>query len=326
MTDSKNENSILIVCADLQNTNFLSELLSGEGYKVKSCSTQAEAKEILLQEQFNLVIADFEAHQMNGIEICKFIRSNYRIRHISVIMLMNSKDPLNKIKGIYAGADDYIETPFDPGELLVRIKASLVRLTRDLDANPLTKLPGNVSVMKELEERVKTNVPLAVGYVDLNKFKEFNDRYGFERGDTIISHTAVIIMNALEKNGSQTDFLGHIGGDDFILISTPACVDEVCKHIIADFDKTVTSYYEQEDLANGYIIARNRKGEMTKIPLLSISIGVTTNEHLKFTHIAAIIQNATELKHFAKTYGGSIYLKDRRQKPGTDPSQSSSPL
>ncbi|MFA6217901.1 MAG: response regulator [Candidatus Omnitrophota bacterium] len=321
MNDTKNENTILIVSADPQNINFLSELLSGEGYTVKGCSTQEEAKEILLKDQVNLIIADFEAPRINGIEICKFIRSNYRIRHISVIMLMNSKDPLNKIKGIYAGADDYIETPFEPGELLVRIKASLVRLTRDLDANPLTKLPGNVSVMKELEERVKANAPLAVGYVDLNKFKEFNDRYGFERGDTIISHTALIIMNALEKHGAQGDFLGHIGGDDFIFISTPACVDMICKHILTNFDKTVISYYEQEDLDHGYIIARNRKGEITKIPLLSISIGVTTNEHLKFTHIAAIIQNATELKHFAKTYGGSIYLKDRRQRNDTNPPQ-----
>lgn len=313
MADLIIEGNILVVAQDPQTQSLLSELLNGEGYKTLICSTQTQAKEALSKEPFNLLICDFESPDIiNGIALCKFIRNSFLLRHMSILLLMNSKDPLNKIKGIYAGADDYIETPFDAGELLVRVKASLVRITRDLEANPLTKLPGNVSLLKELEERIKNTVPLAVGYIDLNKFKEFNDSYGFDCGDQIISRTAQITINALQTLGNTSDFLGHIGGDDFIFITTPDCVDEVCKSIIHDFDKAVISFFKEEDVRQGYIVAKNRRGDLCKIPLLSISIGVATNEHKKFSHIAEITQIATELKHYAKTLGGSVFVKDRR--------------
>ncbi|MDD5730774.1 MAG: response regulator [Candidatus Omnitrophica bacterium] len=315
MSDLLAESNLLIVIEDAQTRTLLFELLSGEGYKTKACANQEEAKTILNQESFNLLICDFESPHINGIEICKSIRSNFRLRHINVILLMNSKDPLNKIKGIYAGADDYIEMPFEPGELLVRVKSSLVRITRDLEANPLTKLPGNVSLLKELEERIRAQLPLAVGYLDLNKFKEFNDRYGFEKGDKIISHTAAIVISALQQYGNSTDFLGHIGGDDFIFITTPSHVEEICKKILSDFDNTVLEYYDADDRKKGYIIAKNRKGELCKIALLSVSIGVSTNERQKFSHIAEITQISTELKHYAKTLGGSVYVIDRRSRP-----------
>jgi diguanylate cyclase (GGDEF)-like protein len=307
------ESTILVVVRDQQINSLVCELASGEGYKVKSCQSQAEAKELLDKESFTLIISDFQAPLINGIELCKYIRSNFRLRHLSVILLMNTKeDPLNKIKGIYAGADDFLEVPFEAGELLVRIKASLVRLTRDLEANPLTKLPGNVSLSKELEERIKAQLPLAVGYVDLNKFKEYNDKYGFEKGDKIIFHTASIIMQSLQKWGNATDFLGHVGGDDFIFITTPDCAEVICKQIVEEFDKTVLSFYNEEDIEKGYTMAKNRRGDLCKIPLLSVSIGVSTNENRKFIHIAETIQIATELKHYAKTLGGSVYVKDRR--------------
>ncbi|TBR18450.1 response regulator, partial [bacterium] len=221
MNISTIENNILIVAQDPQDQEFLSALLKGEGYNTDVCSSAAEALEKLKQGNFNLVTSDYDTPRINGIELCKSIRGNFRLRHISVILLMNTKDPLSKIKGIYAGADDYIERPFEAGELLARIKASLVRLTRDLDANPLTKLPGNVTLSRELEERIKTQKPIALGYVDLNKFKEFNDRYGFEKGDSIIHHTAMTVMEALGRRGNASDFLGHVGGDDFVFITTP---------------------------------------------------------------------------------------------------------
>jgi len=312
MNEIVTEGNILLVVEDALTQRFLTELLSGEGYKVKACSTQTEAMETLAQEHFNLLFTDFESSRINGMELCKHIRNSFLLRHICVILFMNSKDPLNKIRGIYAGADDYVETPLDPGELLVRIKASLVRLTRDLEANPLTKLPGNITLLKELEERIKTKVPVALGYVDLNKFKEFNDRYGFERGDKVISYTAMVIINALQRWGNVTDFLGHVGGDDFIFITTPDCVDEICKKIVDDFDKDVVSFYDNDDVQKGYIVAKNRRGDLCKIPILSISIGLVTNENHKFSHFAEIIQIATELKHYAKTLGGSTFVKDRR--------------
>ena len=266
------EDSILIVVGEVETQDFLSALLIGEGYKIKTCATQEDALEILTKESFSLIISDYQSTYINGIEICKAVRSNFNLHYITIILLMNNNDPMEKIKVIYAGADDYIDKPFQPSELLARVKASLVRMARDLDANPLTKLPGNVSILKDFEARIKSQEHFAVGYLDLNKFKEFNDRYGFELGDRVICHIASIIIKALEKFGSSSDFLGHIGGDDFIFIVPPDSVDQICTQIIESFDKSIGNFYNEEDRKRGYIITKNRLGQLCKISVLSLSV------------------------------------------------------
>ena len=312
-TATSSEGNILILVEDNSTQQLLSELLNGEGYHTATARTPVEALEILNREAFNVVVLDFESPRIKGMDFCKLIRKNFRLRHLNLILLMNTKDPLNKIKGIYAGADDYIDKPIEPAEFLARVKSSLVRMTRDLDANPLTKLPGNVTLLRELEARTKAHTPMAVGYSDLSKFKEFNDRYGFEKGDNVIAHTAAIIGKALEDLGNATDFLGHIGGDDFIFITTPDCLEAVAKRIVEDFDKTIVSFYDDEDRKQGFIVNKNRMGQLCKIPIMAIGIGVATNEYHSFSHIGEIIQIVTELKHYSKTLGKSIYVKDRRR-------------
>ncbi|MBU0549066.1 MAG: response regulator [Candidatus Omnitrophica bacterium] len=309
------DGNIIIIVNETESREFLSALLMGEGYKVQAFSNQADGLEVLTKskETFNLVMTDFQATYINGIEICKAIRGNFTLRHMSIIALMDKKEPMEKIKVIYAGADDYIDKPFEPGELLARVKASLVRMSRDLDANPLTKLPGNVSILKEIEARIKTQNPLAVCYLDLNKFKEFNDRYGFEMGDRVIKHIALLIIDALEKCGKTSDFLGHIGGDDFIFIINPDCIDQVCGNIIAEFDRNILDYYNEEDRKRGYVIMKNRVGQLCKIPVLSISIGIVTNESRPLNHVGQVIQIGNEVKNYAKTFAKSIFVKDRRK-------------
>ncbi|HQJ14860.1 MAG TPA: response regulator [Candidatus Omnitrophota bacterium] len=307
------DDSILLVVSEAESQQFLSALLMGEGYQVTICKNQAEGLAVLDLEAFNLVISDFSSQGVNGIELCKYIRTSFALRHISVILLMEGKDPMAKIKGIYAGADDYVEKPFDPAEFLARVKASFVRMTRDLDANPLTKLPGNISLMKELESRIKSNQLFAVCYLDLNKFKEFNDVYGFEAGDKIISFTAQTIIKTLKGHGTQTDFLGHIGGDDFIFISSIDNWENLCKTVVEEFEKGKLQFYNEEDRSRGYIVAKNRQGAVTQVPLIGVSIAVITNEIRTFTHVAQLSSIAAELKHYAKSLGGSVYVKDRRK-------------
>jgi len=307
------DDSILLVVSEAESQQFLSALLMGEGYQVTICKNQAEGLAVLDLEAFNLVISDFSSQGVNGIELCKYIRTSFALRHISVILLMEGKDPMAKIKGIYAGADDYVEKPFDPAEFLARVKASFVRMTRDLDANPLTKLPGNISLMKELESRIKSNQLFAVCYLDLNKFKEFNDVYGFEAGDKIISFTAQTIIKTLKGHGTQTDFLGHIGGDDFIFISSIDNWENLCKTVVEEFEKGKLQFYNEEDRSRGYIVAKNRQGAVTQVPLIGVSIAVITNEIRAFTHVAQLSSIAAELKHYAKSLGGSVYVKDRRK-------------
>lgn len=307
------DGNILILSEDSQTQGFLSDLLNQEGYATTAAKTPSDALGILSGGQFHLVILDFESQHIKGVEFCKTIRGNFRLRHLNLILLMDTRDPLNKIKGIYSGADDYIDKPIEAAEFLARVKSSLVRMGRDLDANPLTKLPGNVSLLRELEERVRARAPLAVSYLDLSRFKEFNDRYGFEKGDEVISTVATIISRALEELGNAADFLGHIGGDDFIFITTPDCVEDVCKKIVADFDRAIVSFYDEEDRRTGYIVTKNRAGQLCKVPIMSISAGIVTNEDTQFSHIGEIIQTITELKNYAKTMGKSIYIIDRRK-------------
>ncbi|HNQ49924.1 MAG TPA: response regulator [Candidatus Omnitrophota bacterium] len=307
------DDSILLVVSDDESQQFLSALLMGEGYQVTICKNQTEGLAVLDLEAFNLVIIDFASPGISGIELCKYIRMSFALRHISVILLMEGKDPMAKIKGIYAGADDYVEKPFDPAEFLARVKASFVRMTRDLDANPLTKLPGNISLMKELEIRIKSNQLFAVCYLDLNKFKEFNDVYGFAAGDKIISFTAQTVIRTLKQSGAPTDFLGHIGGDDFIFICSVDNWENLCKVVVDEFEKGKLQFYNEEDRARGYIDARSRQGAVTQVPLIGVSIAVITNEIRTFTHVAQLSSIAAELKHYAKSLGGSVYVKDRRK-------------
>jgi diguanylate cyclase (GGDEF)-like protein len=307
------EANILTIIHEKWTSDFLTALLTGEGYRVKTFSNQDEAMQTLLEEQFRLVICEFRDEGIDGIQVCKAIRRNFALRYIPIILLIRGKDPMDKIKGIYSGADDYIEKPFEPAEFLARVKASLLRTTRDLDANPLTKLPGNVSILKELESRIKSKEKFCVGFSDLNKFKELNDRYGFERGDKVILFTAEVIIKALETLGKGTEFLGHIGGDDFIFITTPGCIDAISNGIIEGFQKNISDFYDEADKTQGYIIAKNRSGEVSQIPIMSISIAVVSNELRSLDHVGQIIQIGAELKNYAKTFRKNIYIKDRRK-------------
>jgi diguanylate cyclase (GGDEF)-like protein len=313
MIPQPNEGNILLVIDEQEQREFITLLLIGEGYKVKTAQNLSEATGILAKESFNLIITEFRSGEIDGLQVCKTIRQSFALRHIPIILLIRSKELMDKIKVIYAGADDYIEFPFEPGELLARIKASLWRASRDLDANPLTKLPGNASVLKELESKINSGEPFAVSYLDLNKFKEFNDYYGFERGDRVILHTGSIIINALEKFGGPSDFLGHIGGDDFIFITSPDSVETVCSEVIRQFEKDTPTFYTQEDANRGYIVVKNRAGELCRIPLLTLSIGIVSNEYKTLDHIGQIIQLSTELKNYAKTFSKNIFVKDRRR-------------
>ncbi len=307
------ESDILIIVERKDEQDLLDALLTGEGYSVIRSSGIGEACALLNERVVSLVISDFRSPSINGLEVCTYVRGKYNLRHLTIMLLMPDKDPMAKVRGIYAGADDYIEKPFDNSEFLARVKALLTRVSRDLDANPLTRLPGNISVLKELESRLRSGELFSVSYLDLNRFKEFNDRYGFELGDQVISHTGQIVIRALEKLGNPSDFLGHIGGDDFIYISTPDKAEALAGMIIEEFERDVRGYFSQEDRDRGYLITRSRTGEVMQVPLLGISIGIMTNEQRTFKHVGEISQVAAELKRYAKSKGGSVFVKDRRK-------------
>lgn len=304
---------ILIVDDEPDILDVLKLTLQEEKYRVIEAKDGVEALEMVKKKGPHLIILDFKMPRMNGDEVCKTLKNDILLRHLPIIMLTSKREVSDKVKGIDAGADDYIVKPFEPAELLARVKMILRRTTLDLDANPLTRLPGNVSILNELENRIEKKKPFAAAYLDLDKFKIFNDKYGFERGDEVIRETARLIIRNIRELGNPNDFIGHIGGDDFVFITTPDKCDGICLKIIKEFDDLAPSLYSPEDREKGFIIGKDRRGHNYKAPILSVSIGVVTNEHHKITHVAQLVQIGTELKSYAKSMQeGSHYIKDKR--------------
>jgi diguanylate cyclase (GGDEF)-like protein len=258
------------------------------------------------------VIVDYNMPKMNGPTMVSIIKKDILLSHLPIIMLTGKSDVSDKVSGIDAGADDYMVKPFEPRELMARIKMILRRSERDLDANPLTRLPGNVSILNELQARIDKKIPMAVAYCDLDKFKVFNDKYGFRHGDEVIRDTARLLILSTQELGNADDFIGHIGGDDFVVVTTPDKVEGICAKIITEFDKMSPAFYTEEDRAAGYIVGKDRKGVEQKFGLLSISIGIVSNEKRELTHVAQIGEIGAELKEAAKRIEHSSFIKDKR--------------
>ncbi|MBI3323200.1 MAG: response regulator [Candidatus Omnitrophica bacterium] len=303
---------ILVVDDEPDIRDVLRLTLETEGYEVHEAADGQEAVQKVRKVNPALILLDYKMPRMEGPELCQILKKDLLLQNLPIIMLTSKGEVSDKVEGINAGADDYVTKPFDPPELLARVRMILRRTARALDANPLTRLPGNVSILEELQARLKSGKPLAVCYMDLDKFKALNDTYGFERGDVIIRAVAKILLLTMREIGTLDDFLGHIGGDDFVLVTRPVAADRICQRVISEVSRMAPSFYDEEARRRGYIEARDRDGQVRKFPLLTLSIGVVTNEQRPLTHVAEIAQIGAELKEWAKEKGGNRWVKDRR--------------
>lgn len=303
---------IVIIDDDPDIRDVLNITLTEEDYEVLEAPNGEEGLNLIKNKAPNLVIVDYKMPKMDGPTLCSIVKKDILMSHLPIIMLTGKGEVSDKVSGINSGADDYMVKPFEPQELLARIKMTLRRTQRDLEANPLTRLPGNVSILNELQSRIDKKMPLAVAYIDLDKFKVYNDKYGFSHGDEVIRETARLLIRAVQELGNPDDFIGHIGGDDFVAVTTPDKVEAICSKIIGEFEKISPTFYNEEDRTAGFIIGRDRKGVEQKFALLSVSIGVVTNEKRALTHVAQIGEIGAELKEAAKAIERSSYVKDKR--------------
>ncbi len=304
---------ILIADDDPDIARFVEVNLQLDGFEVMVANDGEEALRMALENQPALVLLDVMMPKMDGVEVCRHIRADRRTAGMNVIMLTAKSLGADKIAGLTAGADDYIIKPFDPLELVARVRSTL-RRTREMRAqSPLTGLPGNVSIEAEVTRRVGEHAPIALCYADLDNFKAFNDHYGFLRGDQILVFTANVVSQAATELDPDA-FVGHIGGDDFLIITTPGAVEPLCQKIIERFDAGVPSFYDPEDASRGYIEVENRQKVLHRFPLLSISIGVAVADpQAGLDDHRRLAETATEMKAFAKTQEGSVYAIDRRR-------------
>jgi len=289
------------------------DLTLTEHFEVIQAANGKEGLEVIKAKTPALIICDYMMPVMNGKEFVRTIKKDILLQHIPVIMLTGKGEAKDMVGGIEAGADDYIVKPFDPDTLLARIKMILRRTVRSLDANPLTHLPGNTSIMEELQKCIDSKKLFAVGYADLDKFKIYNDKYGFEKGDEVIRETARFLIKVVREVAGPESFIGHIGGDDYVFISDNDIMDGLCTKIIEQFDEMAPQFYNDEDRTAGYIIGKDRLGNEIKTGLLSISIGVVSNSTRDITHVGEISEIGAELKKFAKSFHKSNFVRDQRK-------------
>ena len=284
------------------------------GFRVVTARDGEEALQKVEEENPDLMLLDVNLPGKSGREVLQILREGILHVHLPVIMLTARGELADKLAGIEAGADDYITKPFDSTELIARTRMILMRTSRGLDANPLTKLPGNISINREVKRRLRNKEKFSFLYLDLDNFKSFNDHYGYERGDITIKTTASLVIKAVEDEGTSNDFIGHIGGDDFVVITGPEKAEVICQRIIEQFDRGILRLYDEEDRKKGYIAGKERGGKRNKFGIMTMSIGVVTSRPEEITHSAEISRRGAELKEKAKALPGSRYaLREEKQ-------------
>jgi len=306
---------ILVVDDDRNLRKIISTNLELAGYEVVLASSGQEGLDLLEAGSYDLVLLDVMMPYMDGYEVAGRIRAHHNpsISHLPIVMITAKGETEDKLRGFDVGVDDYITKPFGSQELLARVRAKIRRIEVDASLSPLTRLPGNLSIEQDLKGRIASKQTFAVLYLDLDSFKAFNDIYGFAHGDEAIQLVAGIATGTVRRFGAVDDFVGHIGGDDFIIATACERAEEIADEIVKTFDRDIRCLYNAQDLHQGYIETRDRRGSLNRFPIMSISIAIVTNEQRAFSRYAEIGEIAAELKRYAKSQPGSLFVKDKRK-------------
>jgi diguanylate cyclase (GGDEF)-like protein len=287
-------------------------VLTSQGYEVLIAQNGDQLVRMAQERIPDLVLVDLMMPYLDGYEAIRQLRNDTRTAHLPMVILTAKSTPDDVVTGFETGADDYITKPFNIPELLARIKGHLRRAAQRPVRNPLTDLPGNILIAEELKYRLKQPEPFVFMYIDLDNFKAFNDTYGPARGDRVIRLMADVLVEQVQAHGAEGDFIGHIGGDDFVVVSRPAVFDTLSQQIIGAFDQRVRTLYDEEDLARGYLQGIDRQGMPRQFPIISLSIGAVTNRQRTFEDHEEMSRVAAEMKQFAKQQPGSSYAVDVR--------------
>jgi diguanylate cyclase (GGDEF)-like protein len=301
---------ILVADSDPELLCAIEAALRAEGHEVVTATTGWEALRVARDQLPWLLILDATMPDVSGYEICRRLRSDWRFADRGIMLLTYESLPKHRSFGLAAGADDFVLKPLDLVELADRVRLTQRRLAELRSSSPLTGLPGNVFIQRELERRVAAGGLVALLYVDLDHFKAYNDHYGFLRGDEAIRALAGVLQRSLE--GRTDAFLGHVGGDDFVVLVRPDEAERTAEEIISGFERIVSDLYEPEDAARGWFEVVDRRGNKRRQGLLTISIGVATNVGRAIGDHRRLVDLASEMKEFAKSRPGNYVAVDRR--------------
>jgi GGDEF domain-containing protein len=275
-----------------------------------------EVEAIVLRGHPCLLFVDGNDGSGDGVGLVRRLKLDAFTAIVPVTVLAADHHPEQVQAWFGVGADEVITGIFSPAEQRARLDAMLVRTERDVSVHPSTRLPGTTEIEREIRRRLESNQEFAVCYADLDHFKEFNDRYSYYDGDRVIYLLSRILHDVVKGLLGARGFVGHIGGDDFIFIVPATEISGACSEILDVFDTLIPLQYNDQDRRAGYFFGKDRRGQLHRVPLMTLSIGIVTNRHRKFAHPAQVSELATEMKSYAKTLPGSVFVVDRRQ--GTD--------
>ncbi len=305
-------NAKILLADDSATLRFLvAEVLTDAGFTVVEAEDGQQAVEKIYKENPELLILDYDMPKKTGFEVVREVRSRTGYLHTPIIIFTADTHKSTKMEGLGLDIDDYLNKPADGDEIVARVKLLLKRNKQKMDSNPLTRLPGNPSIQARVENEIASGRKFAVLYCDLNNFKAYNDKYGFAAGDrALIAFSAIIVKAAAQDPGA---FVGHIGGDDFIVVCSFDKAQPIAQAITQQLDEAAPSFYNEQDRAQGYMQSVNRKGETENFKFLSVGIGIVHNTQRPLTSFAMVSNIGSELKCLAKRHeGASYYVLDRR--------------
>ncbi len=305
---------IALLTPDCFNTQEDKLCLEAKGHTVLSKKNLTQAMDELLADPPDLVIIQKDLPNDLSKGVIQTIKNDLQMALMPVILVVSEQDLMagGLDWNIYP-VDDIIDLDAKIEELITRIELALARTHRVADNNPLTKLPGNSSILKNIQEVINSKAAKSVGYVDIDNFKPYNDRYGFARGDEVIRMVARVLVNVVKEFCGNDGFVGHIGGDDFVFIVPTNKVEAVCKNIIKHFDSLITVFLDEDDLKAGCFVSKDRKGRIQRFPLTSLSIAVVPLDGDRFKHYGEVTVVAAQVKKKVKQFPGSNFLIDRRR-------------
>jgi len=281
---------ILIVEDDIDISNMLRIYFESQGYEPKVALKGREALEICRRELPNLVILDIMLPDIDGYEVCRRLRDNLRTSHIPIIFLTQKDERSDQIAGLELGADDYVTKPFDLQLLLLRVQGALRRAGWLNLTSPVTGLPSSKLVEEQLRQIIRRD-DWSVLYIGINHIDGFNDVYGFVAGDDVLRFTAMLLIDVVDEQGTGSDFIGHIGGDDFLIISTPDASPEIKARLVQRFNEEVQTFYGFRDREQGFV-----EVEGQQMPLMTLAVGLVHHDTASFADIREITEVAAEAR------------------------------
>ncbi|MCK4851658.1 MAG: diguanylate cyclase [Candidatus Omnitrophica bacterium] len=304
---------ILFVIDDKELKTVLEFCFKGWGYEVFFETGPAPDIAGIMKISPDVVVVDVHSATKSRLEICDVLKDDFVTAYIPIIILINKRQLRQHLLNLRQGVDDYLIKPPDPLDLRIRIEMAIKRSQHSFYASPLTGLPGGILIEEVLKEKIDSGACFAAGHVDIDNFKSFNDKYGYLKGDRGIMQTAYMLSTAVRNWGNKNDFLGHIGGDDFMFVTTPDKYKDICQNFICMFDTIIPFHYSPDARENGFIIARDRNNRSRKLSLMSVTIAlVIKNNPAEFTSILELDERIAEVKQYLKKIPGSKYMADRR--------------